>query len=96
MFVIDSLCLGWAVAEIIVRTITTPSLLDYFTALGLFDITGKARQRPRLSCNVVDRSTRHHLSLRLSLRNRYWNETEVCHLSHYTGLLTPSMMVDHF
>ena len=45
VFVIDSLCLVWAVGEIIVRTVSAPSLLNYFTSLGLFDITGKSRQR---------------------------------------------------
>ena len=41
IFIIDTLCLVWALAETILRTLSTPSLYDYFTTLGLFDITGK-------------------------------------------------------
>lgn len=40
MFTLDMLCLVWAIAETILRTFSTPSLLDYFTSLGFFDITG--------------------------------------------------------
>ena len=41
MFIIDIVCLVWAIAETILRTLSTPSLYNYFTTLGLFDMTGK-------------------------------------------------------
>jgi hypothetical protein len=40
IFLIDILCLIWAIGETILRTLSTPSLYNYFTKLGLFDITG--------------------------------------------------------
>ena len=41
LFLIDIFCLIWAIVETILRTLSTPSLYNYFTTLGLFDITGK-------------------------------------------------------
>ncbi|CAF0816290.1 unnamed protein product [Rotaria sordida] len=40
IFIIDTLCLIWAIIEIILRILSTPSLYIYFTTLGLFDTIG--------------------------------------------------------
>jgi hypothetical protein len=45
IFIIDTLCLVWAIGETILRTLSTPSLYDYFTTLGLFDVTGKRERK---------------------------------------------------
>ena len=41
VFVLDTLCLTWSIAETVLRTLAAPSLFDYFTSLGFFDSTGK-------------------------------------------------------
>ncbi|CAF2835731.1 unnamed protein product [Rotaria sp. Silwood2] len=40
IFIIDTLCLIWTIIETILRILSTPSLYNYFTTLGIFDVTG--------------------------------------------------------
>jgi hypothetical protein len=40
MFIIDLLCLVWGIGETVLRTLSTPSLVEYFTSIGFIDITG--------------------------------------------------------
>lgn len=41
IFIIDALCLVWAIIEITLRVLSAPSLYVYLSKIGLFDIIGK-------------------------------------------------------
>lgn len=43
IFILDLFCLVWAMGEMILRIITSPSLYRYLTTLGFFDLVGKKR-----------------------------------------------------